>query len=118
VGGWLYRVVTNLAYNALRGQGRRQRREGALLAAEDEDSVVSGADPAAEALRADEQETVRLALLRLPERQAQILLLRYAGLSYREVAEALGIAPASVGTLLARAETAFQQAYRTVDQNE
>ncbi len=43
----------------------------------------------------------------LPPRQSEILLLRYAGLSYREVAEAIGVAPSSVGTLLARAEAAF-----------
>jgi RNA polymerase sigma-70 factor (ECF subfamily) len=106
VAGWLYRVVTNLAYNARRGQGRRQRRESAV-------SEPGGADagPEMQALRDDERETVRLALLRLPERQAQLLLLRYAGLSYREVAAALDVAPGSVGTLLARAEAAFERAY-------
>jgi RNA polymerase sigma-70 factor, ECF subfamily len=116
VAGWLYRVVTNLAYNALRGQGRRQRRETAVsrpaVSGPDAASAAADDDPAGQALRDDERETVRLALLRLPERQAQLLLLRYAGLSYREVAAALDIAPGSVGTLLARAEAAFERVYR------
>jgi RNA polymerase sigma-70 factor (ECF subfamily) len=41
----------------------------------------------------------------------QLLLLRQEGLSYRELADALGLAPGSVGTLLARAEAAFIKAY-------
>jgi DNA-directed RNA polymerase specialized sigma24 family protein len=39
-----------------------------------------------------------------------LLLLRAEGLSYRELADALGIAEASVGTLLARAKTQFREA--------
>jgi RNA polymerase sigma-70 factor (ECF subfamily) len=113
VGGWLYRVATHLAYNALRGRQRRERREGLVLG----QALSAGSnepDPAEVAQRAEEQTIVRRALARLPERQAQLLLLRHAGLSYREVAEALEVAPGSVGTLLARAEAAFEVAYRDV----
>ena len=39
-------------------------------------------------------------------------MLRHSGLSYREIAEALGMAPGSVGTTLARAEAAFEAAWR------
>ena len=53
----------------------------------------------------------RAALARLPERTAKLLLLRYAGLSYAEIAAALQVAPGSVGTLLVRAERAFIQTY-------
>jgi RNA polymerase sigma-70 factor (ECF subfamily) len=38
--------------------------------------------------------------------------MRHAGFSYRELAEALGIAPGSVGTSLARAEAAFEKVYQ------
>ena len=102
---WLYRVATNLAYNALRSQGRQERREQTAQV----DRLSS--DPAVIALRWDEQATVRQALARLPERQAKLLLLRHSGLSYRELAEALEVAPGSVGTLLARAQKAFAAAY-------
>ncbi len=47
----------------------------------------------------------------LPTRQAELLLLRHEGLSYDEVAAALGLNPASVGTLLARAQQAFRKEY-------
>lgn len=107
--GWLYRVVTNLAYNSARGQGRRRRREDAVFA---ETGAGVETDPADLAERAEQRAAVREALLRLPERQAQLLLLRHAGLSYKELAEALGVAPGSVGTLLARAEAAFERMYR------
>jgi RNA polymerase sigma-70 factor (ECF subfamily) len=113
--GWLYRVATNLAYNSARSQGRRKRREDAVFAAQVADSSAAssaGTDPAELAERTEQRVAVRAALLRLPERQAQLLLLRHAGLSYKELAEALGIAPGSVGTLLARAEAAFERAYR------
>ncbi len=105
VAAWLYRVVTNLAYNSVRGYGRRQRRENTVI------SVTGEADPVDLAERAETRLAVRQALKALPERQVQLLLLRYAGLSYKELAEALNVAPGSVGTLLARAEAAFEKAY-------
>lgn len=109
--GWLYRVVTNLAYNNARGQGRRRRREDAVFG---ENAMRTEADPADLAERAEQRATVRQTLLRLPERQAQLLLLRHAGLTYKELADTLGVAHTSVGTLLARAEAAFEQAYRAI----
>jgi len=55
---------------------------------------------------------VRTILSGLKARDAQMLLLRSSGLSYREVAEALGIPPGSVGTMLARAEAEFERKFR------
>jgi RNA polymerase sigma-70 factor (ECF subfamily) len=106
IGAWLYRVAVNRAYNALRGEQRLQRR---LERVEVEPEQQS--DPQDEYLRREERERVRAALGRLPERSAKLLLLRYAGLAYAEIAAALQVAPGSVGTLLARAERAFVQAY-------
>lgn len=103
-GGWLYRVAVNRAYNALRGHQRFQRRLERL-------EPEQQSDPQDEYLRHEERERVRSALARLPERTAKLLLLRYAGLAYAEIASALQVAPSSVGTLLARAERAFAAAY-------
>ena len=105
VAAWLYRVATNLAYNYVRGRGRQKRREDASTGA------MSEVDPADMAERMETRLAVRQALATLPERQVQLLLLRHAGLSYRELAEALDVAPGSVGTLLARAEAAFEKVY-------
>ena len=68
-------------------------------------------DPADVAVRRDEQTMVREVLYSLPERQARLLFLRHAGLSYNELASVLEVAPGSVGTLLARAHAAFASAY-------
>ncbi len=106
MGAWLCRIALNRGYNTLRGERReRQRVErlGGWGAAE---------DPQAELLRAEERSRVHVTLARLPERQAKLLLLRYSGLAYAEIAAVLDIAPGSVGTLLARAERAFLRAYQ------
>jgi len=52
-------------------------------------------------------------LAHMRPRSAQVLVLRHSGLSYTEVAEAIGAAPGSVGTLLARAEKEFERLYRS-----
>ena len=48
----------------------------------------------------------------MDERQARLLLLRHSGFSYQEIAAALDLNPASVGTLLARAEQTFSEKYQ------
>lgn len=106
VGAWLYRVATNLGYNALRG--RRRRWERNLLLVPDP-AGTPGADQEVE--RRERETAVRAALLQLPERDGQLLLLRQLGLSYTELAAACDVAPGSVGTLLRRAGEAFRQAY-------
>jgi RNA polymerase sigma-70 factor (ECF subfamily) len=108
---WLLKVATNLGYNAVRARRRREVKED-VSAAERLDSL----GVADEILQADTAGRVRQVLALLPERQMQILLLRHEGLSYAEVATALGIAPGSVGTLLARAERAFQQLYKGLEE--
>ena len=72
-------------------------------------------DPQDEYLRREERERVQAALARLPERTAKLLVLRHAGLAYAEIAAALQVAPGSVGTLLVRAERAFEAAYAQVE---
>lgn len=109
--GWLCRVALNRGYNSVRGQRRREQRE-AQRYADPTSYTATLPDPATVVLRHEEREQVRRALLRLPERQSRILLLRYGGLAYAEIAAALELAPSSVGTLLARAERAFLAQYR------
>jgi len=117
LGAWLYRVATNLGYNALRG---RKRWTSYLQRAA---RLIGGADwrepepdPEAQAIGAEESLRVRRALAQLNKQQASILVLRYNGLSYREIAAAIGVAPTSVGTLLARAEASFARAFRRAEE--
>lgn len=104
-GGWLYRTAVRMALNELRRRTRSAHYEG--LSADD------GHAPTPEQLRAaaETQEHVREILAQLAPRQAEMLALRANGLSYEEVAAALEMNPASVGTLLARAQQAFRKLY-------
>jgi RNA polymerase sigma-70 factor (ECF subfamily) len=104
-GGWLYRTAVRLALNELRRRTRSARYEGL--------SAEADSAPTPEELRAssEAQEHVRETLAQLGPRQAEMLTLRANGLSYEEVAAALEINPASVGTLLARAQRAFRELY-------
>jgi len=106
-GAWLASVAMNLLRNARSKEARRRRLDspGRAMGAHSEASEPS--DPG----QGEERRRARAALDRLPERERDLLLLRAEGLSYRELADALGLAEASVGTLLARAKTRFREAF-------
>ena len=107
--GWLYQTATHLGLNALRARKRRQHYEeeaGNLQLFENQ-----GQDTAQAAEQSLTRAQVRQALSRLKPRSAQILILRYSGLSYAEIAQALEVQAASVGTMLARAEQEFETEY-------
>ena len=105
VAGWLHRTATRAALDAVRRQQRRQRWEWLLHI----DRVL---DPHKEAVQAEEDTRVRTVLAALPTRDVQLLMARSMDLSYRETAELAEVNPHSVGTLLARAEKAFEKEYR------
>ncbi|MQA86514.1 MAG: sigma-70 family RNA polymerase sigma factor [Streptosporangiales bacterium] len=111
VAAWLRRVCLNAGYNRLRGQRRVADRLARLRRLEPPETSTDD-PPLFEALRAEEQRSVRRALAALPERQRACLLLRHAGYSYAEIAATLEIAIGSVGVLLARAERTFVEAYQ------
>jgi RNA polymerase sigma-70 factor (ECF subfamily) len=104
-GKWLYRVAVRLAIDELRRDARRARYvRSAPVAnppATPEDVTALG----------DEQRRVRAVLATLSRRDAALLLLRSEGLAYQELAAALGLNPASVGTLISRAQRAFRTEY-------
>jgi len=106
VGGWLYICAVRAGLYELRREARRERF--AHLLRRDHERP-----PNPEELRAaaEEQRQVRDVLARLDKRQAELVLLRSSGLSYEELAAALNLNPASVGTLLSRAQQAFRKEY-------
>ena len=103
--GWLYRTAVRAGLDELRRQTRRSRYEHLL--------GFVRASPTPEEIRSakEEQEQVRLVLSVITPRQAELLLLRSHGLSYEELASTLDLNPASVGTLLSRAQDAFRKEY-------
>jgi len=104
-GGWLYRTAVRLGLNELRHAERRRRYE--RLAA----IVRRVPTPEEHHAAAEECRQVRTVLALLDPRQAEMLLLRSSGLSYAEVGAALELNPASVGTLLSRAQQSFRKEY-------
>jgi RNA polymerase sigma-70 factor (ECF subfamily) len=104
-GGWLYRSAVRAGLDELRRTTRRTRFERLF--------GWGQASPTPEQLHAaaEEQEQVRAILAAIDSRQAELLLLRSHGLSYEEVAAALNINPASIGTLIARAQQTFRKEY-------
>jgi RNA polymerase sigma factor (sigma-70 family) len=108
---WLYPAVVHLALNAVRARARRNAREQRAFLGQRAAFEITQArsDPQSVIERESDAERVRRALVRISRRDAQMLALRYAGLSYRELAGALRIDVAQVGTRLARAERALKQ---------
>lgn len=113
--GWLYRVATHLGYNSLRAKRRRaeyEARAGRLVFEESD-----GVDPQLEVEQQEARRRVHAALQKMPRRDVQILLLRHSGLTYNEISGALSLNPASIGTVLARAEKKFNQIYLEGEQD-
>jgi RNA polymerase sigma factor (sigma-70 family) len=104
-GGWLYRTAVRLALDELRRKARRTRYERALTfgrAPGTPDELFSATE---------ERGRVHAVLAAMAPRQAELLLLRSDGAEYDELASALSLNPASVGTFLSRARLAFRKEY-------
>ncbi|HEX9887204.1 MAG TPA: sigma-70 family RNA polymerase sigma factor [Longimicrobiales bacterium] len=104
---WVFKVATHLVRDRYRvGENRRR-----LLAAHPVNAAAPD-DPERSMERDEVVTSVRSALDKLEERDRQLLLMREEGFSYREMAEMVGVKATSVGTLLARAQERFVDAYR------
>jgi RNA polymerase sigma factor (sigma-70 family) len=101
--GWVRVAAVHTALNVLRGDRRRTRRQ--LLV------EVGQALPSVEetTIERERRAELRRVLARLPRRSAAILVMRHGGMSYLEIAEALGVKVGQVGTLLRRAESALRK---------
>lgn len=104
---WLYRVVVNLATDRLRARKRRP-----AVAIDEKVDPASDA-PTAEAslIDMDRMTALQQALLALPERQRQAVILRHIeGLSNPEIAAVMEIGVEAVESLTARGKRALAQA--------
>lgn len=104
---WLFTVAMNLVRDRARKMERRQR-----LLSTAPPLVSSASRPDDDVERVERVAAVRAALDRLSERDRQLLLMREEGFKYEEIANVIGVAPASVGTLIARALRRFVEVYR------
>jgi len=113
---WLVSVALNLVRDEQRRGARRRR----LLQRRAVADTMADAAPSPEddVLAVERRALVRRALYTLSERDRALLLLREEGYSYRELASALSLVEASVGTLLARAKVAFRESYESAERND
>ncbi len=116
LGGWLYRVATNLGLRSIRSFKRRERYE--MEAGRYAIEEAPETRPVEFLAQEEEQDLARQALAKMNERQSQLLILRYSDLSYKEIAGVLRLSPTSIGPLLARAEREFEICYRALAQEE
>lgn len=113
---WLFAVATNLVRDEARKEARR-RKHLELLAREERDreDVV----PQLVAMEnAENAAMARRALDALSERDREALLMREEGLDYTEIAAALELSVASVGTTLARARRRLVEAFEAQNAGE
>jgi RNA polymerase sigma-70 factor, ECF subfamily len=107
---WLYRVATNLAFNALK---RKRRWQWLPWQAVDGAGAESG--DSADALH--RRNAVATALDSLPPHyRAPLLLYSRYDLSVREIAEALSLSETAVKTRLRRSRALFRQAYAEAEE--
>jgi RNA polymerase sigma factor (sigma-70 family) len=115
VGGWLYRTASNLGIDALRASGRRRQYEGTAGRLVEERTV---AGPLDDLLREEKRRRIRSVLASIKPAQAQLLILRNSGLSYKELADALDVKMSGIGTMLIRAEEEFRNRYLALHPKE
>jgi RNA polymerase sigma-70 factor (ECF subfamily) len=111
VRSWLFTVATNLVRDQARMRDRRRR----LLLHHGKPSASTPDRPDEELERDEEIESVRRTLEQLSLRDRQMLMLREEGFRYSEIAQLVGVAPGSVGKLLARALERFAKTYQPAE---
>ncbi|MGH2808039.1 MAG: sigma-70 family RNA polymerase sigma factor [Actinomycetota bacterium] len=113
LGAWITRIATNVCLDQLRARSRRPQHEAALELVDLENpSLVHEDGPEEIVLRSVESRRVRKILEGLPPmHRAAIVLRDFEGLSYDEVAIALGITDCQVKALIHRARQGFKRSW-------
>ncbi|MCC6509567.1 MAG: sigma-70 family RNA polymerase sigma factor [Pirellulaceae bacterium] len=110
---WLFHIAHNVASNAIRDRKRRKEvqvyapatgSQSGLMTLDQMALASSGTMPVRKLDKVERAEMVRLAVEALNERQRMALLLcKFEGLSYQEIAEAMELSVQAVKSLLSRA---------------
>ncbi len=114
--GWLYKVATNLALQSIRSFKRRENYE--INAGKNALDETPDHEPSKIFAEKEEQSLVRVVLGQMNGRQAELLVMRYSGMAYKDIAQALKLSPTSIGPLLLRAEREFQKRYHALTQEK
>lgn len=104
---WFYRVALHTAMNWHRKDKPRRSRQQPFM--EVQAVACDGADCAEQAQQHETVEQLYQAIHQLPKTDAALVLLYLDELSYREMAEVLGISESNVGVKLNRAKKALSE---------
>ncbi|HEY6723161.1 MAG TPA: sigma-70 family RNA polymerase sigma factor [Polyangiaceae bacterium] len=102
---WLYRIVTNLSIDLMRRPARRETEVEAYLDHVDEQDIpflsrIDGADPFDAVRRQEIAKRIERGLAELPPYHRGVIVMREVhGMTYEEMAEAMGV---SKGTIMSR----------------
>lgn len=113
LGAWITRIATNVCLDQIRARARRPV-EATPVEELEHDFLAAGvhSDPETVSVRKAESRRVRKVLLGLPPlHRAAIVLRDFEGLSYAEVAVALGLTECQVKALLHRARKGFRRSW-------
>jgi len=104
---WLYRIATNLALNAIRDRkGSPAGPDFENHEGESEAARVADPQPVADQhmIQRERGRVIREAVESLPEKQcAAVILHKYQGVNYQQIARILGVSESAVKSLLFRA---------------
>ena len=104
---WFYRVALHTAMNWKRKDIPRREKQQPLI--EVQALAAEGADTSEHAQQRETVEQLYSAIQQLPKADAAIVLLYLDDLSYREMAEVLGISESNVGVKLNRAKKVLSE---------
>jgi len=115
---WLYRIITNLSIDLIRKPGRQlaELNDGRHDADEVNEefpflSRIDGADPSDVVRRQEIAARLKTALEALPEYHRGVILMREVeGLSYEEMAQAMGVSKGTIMSRLFHARQKLQKA--------
>ncbi|WP_428912268.1 RNA polymerase sigma factor SigX [Niallia sp. Krafla_26] len=105
--GWLTKVAVNTAYNHIRTEKRHHARKNKLENYEN-DSIGSVED---KYMKSEDIYEVQNTLMKLSERDRDMLIMKFSGYSYEEIAKSKGVGKTSIGALLVRAKKRFRKFY-------
>jgi RNA polymerase sigma-70 factor (ECF subfamily) len=115
---WLFTIANNVASNALRSRSRRREvnlapRESGPMGANPLERMAqasSGQIPTRQLDKAEVRDVVRVALEALNDRQrAAVLLNKFEGMSYADIAETMDLSPQAIKSLLSRARVNLRE---------
>ncbi len=115
---WLFTIANNVASNALRSRSRRREvgvpegngADSVPLSLEQMAKAASGFMPTRALDKSEQAQMVRHAVSNLNERQRMALLLaKFEGMSYQDIAQSMGLSVQAIKSLLSRARVNLKE---------